>query len=421
MNNHIQFKWSIATINDVASKIHYGYTTSAKNNNVGPKLLRITDIQGGKVNWNEVPYCKISKEEIDKYLLMENDIVFARTGATVGKSFLIRGKIPDSIFASYLIRLQLSDQALPQFIFLFFQSNDYWTQIKNSSAGIGQPNVNAQKLGNIKVPLPPLLEQQKIVAKIEELFRELDNGIEQLKKAKGQIKTYRQAVLASAFSGKLTHAHLNPIKVPYPVNKAAEPEIPYGKELPEGWRLVKLGEVIELISGQHILKNNYNFSRKGIPYLTGPIDFGGYFPTISRWTMKPKAIAKKHDVLLTVKGAGVGKLNISNIEEMAISRQLMAIRSKNYFPLFLFYFLKSKFYEFQKLGLGSTVPGIDRNSILNFLAILPPSEDQKQIVEEIEKRFSEADNLEKAIDESIVKAETLRQSILKQAFEGRLV
>lgn len=71
--------------------------------------------------------------------------------------------------------------------------------------------------------------------------------------------------------------------------------------------------------------------------------------------------------------------------------------------------------------MGSTVPGIDRNSILNFEAILPPLSQQTQIVEEIEKRFSEADNLEKAIDDSLAKAETLRQSILKQAFEGKLV
>lgn len=91
---------------------------------------------------------------------------------------------------------------------------------------------------------------------------------------------------------------------------------------------MKLGEVIELISGQHILKNEYNYNSEGIPYLTGPIDFGDYNPVITRWTTNTKTIVKKDDVLITVKGAGVGKLNISNTDELAISRQLMALRSK---------------------------------------------------------------------------------------------
>src|SRR5690554_6303273 len=251
MSSHnLPSHWSWVKLGDVAIKIHYGYTASAKEKSIGPKFLRITDIQNGNVDWNKVPYCEINEKEVEKYLLKENDIVFARTGATVGKSFLIKSKIPNSVFASYLIRLQLSDKALPSFIFLFFQSNDYWSQIKKISAGIGQPNVNAQKLGNLKIPLPPLPEQKKIVAKIEELFSELDNGAASLKKAKEQIKLYRQSVLAAAFSGRLTgkddifQKQNSKLKDVIFSGKAAEPQVKYNSQtLPDGWKWVKLENI----------------------------------------------------------------------------------------------------------------------------------------------------------------------------------
>ncbi|MDO9538367.1 MAG: hypothetical protein Q7J68_08645 [Thermoplasmata archaeon] len=99
--------WEWATIDAVVDDVQYGYTAKAKDNGPGPRYLRITDIQNGSVNWNEVPYCDIDDTDIPHYKLNSGDIVFARTGATTGKSFLIKG-CPDSIFASYLIRLHTS-------------------------------------------------------------------------------------------------------------------------------------------------------------------------------------------------------------------------------------------------------------------------------------------------------------------------
>jgi len=97
--------------------------------------------------------------------------------------------------------------------------------------------------------------------------------------------------------------------------------------LPQGWTWGTINEIGNLISGQHILKENYNLAAVGIPYLTGPDDFGPKFPIISKWTEKPKAMALENDTLITVKGAGVGKINLLGTSKAAISRQLMAIRS----------------------------------------------------------------------------------------------
>ena len=97
--------WAETTIKDLSDSIQYGYTAKKSGNNFGPKYLRITDIQDNKVQWENVPSCVIAKTEIEKYQLNKGDILFARTGATVGKSFLIENLTEDSIFASYLIRV----------------------------------------------------------------------------------------------------------------------------------------------------------------------------------------------------------------------------------------------------------------------------------------------------------------------------
>ena len=100
-------KWQVVKLKDIASQIQYGYTAKAKGTETGPRFLRITDIQDDAVEWTTVPSCDISTKEKEKYHLIEGDIVFARTGATVGKSYLIRGNVPEVVFASYLIRVRL--------------------------------------------------------------------------------------------------------------------------------------------------------------------------------------------------------------------------------------------------------------------------------------------------------------------------
>jgi len=104
--------WRWVRLEEVCFKPQYGYTVSAVNKPIGPKLLRITDIQEGKVDWNLVPYCKINKSDIEKYRIEKNDIFFARTGATTGKSFLIEEEPPFAIFASYLIRIRLIEKVV---------------------------------------------------------------------------------------------------------------------------------------------------------------------------------------------------------------------------------------------------------------------------------------------------------------------
>jgi len=160
----VKSEYPVITLGKLAEKIDYGFSASATDVGDGPKFLRITDIQDDHVNWSTVPLCEADKQDTIKYALAEGDIVFARTGATTGKSYLIRHCPQNSIFASYLIRVRPSKDVDSGYLSRFFQTSSYWRQINLNTSGTAQGGVNATKLKTLLVPLPPLEEQRKIAA-----------------------------------------------------------------------------------------------------------------------------------------------------------------------------------------------------------------------------------------------------------------
>ncbi|MGU8834222.1 restriction endonuclease subunit S [Clostridium perfringens] len=166
--------WEWVKLGNISQKIHYGYTASAEENNTGIKLLRITDIQDNKVNWNTVPFCKIEKNKLDSCKLNNDDLLIARTGGTIGKSFLVTNIEHEAVFASYLIRVKPLSNISAKYIKIFLDAPFYWEQLRQKSQGTGQPNVNAVSLSNLVMPLPPLEEQERIVAKVDAIMNYLD-------------------------------------------------------------------------------------------------------------------------------------------------------------------------------------------------------------------------------------------------------
>jgi type I restriction enzyme S subunit len=195
--------WEWVRIGDISIKIHYGYTASSDKKRVGPKMLRITDIQNNSVNWGKVPYCRIDESDKGRYLLKEGDLVFARTGATVGKSFLIKGQIPESVFASYLIRIILPSNFNNLYLYQFFQSALYRKQITEGQVGIGQPNVNGSKLSELFFPCPSYEEQNLIAQEIESRLSIADNLMKEVEAQFKKADSLRQSILKKAFEGKL--------------------------------------------------------------------------------------------------------------------------------------------------------------------------------------------------------------------------
>ncbi len=153
--------WEWCRLGSISTTIQYGLSNSAESNGTH-RLLRITDIQNGMVEWDKVPFTSV--DEPDCFLLAVDDIVFARTGATVGKSFLIKELPYEAVYASYLIRIRIAKGLLPEYLYHFFNSKNYWEQITSKAVGVGQPNCNGTSLRELLVPMPPLHEQDRIVA-----------------------------------------------------------------------------------------------------------------------------------------------------------------------------------------------------------------------------------------------------------------
>ncbi|MFA4860133.1 restriction endonuclease subunit S [Methanoregula sp.] len=169
-NQSIPEHWILVRLGEISDKIHYGYTASADSTIKRVRLLRITDIQNNRVNWDLVPGCEIDDSNFLSYSINAGDLLIARTGGTVGKSFLVREQPVPAVFASYLIRVVPNQNLNQDYVKLFADSPTYWDQLHKMCMGTGQPNVNGMALRSLIVPLPPLAEQHRIVAKVDRLM-----------------------------------------------------------------------------------------------------------------------------------------------------------------------------------------------------------------------------------------------------------
>ncbi len=189
-------------LGDLVKSVDYGVTASATREPVGPKFLRITDIQDDRVDWEEVPWCKCGEREAAASALAEGDIVFARTGATTGKSFLLKSCPSRSVFASYLIRVRLGNRADPGYIAHYFRSADYWEQIGSAARGAAQPGVNATVLRSLKVPLPPIEDQRRIAA----ILDKADELRAKRRAALAHLDSLTQAIFLDMFGDPRTNS-----------------------------------------------------------------------------------------------------------------------------------------------------------------------------------------------------------------------
>ncbi len=265
--------WVWTTVNDISKSILYGVSKSAKSEGKY-KLLRITDIQNNQVDWGTVPFTDFDEDKVSSYILHDGDIVFARTGATVGKSYLIDGLRQKAIYASYLIRVQTFDLILPEYVKRFFESGYYWEQIELGSVGIGQPNVNGTILGNLNIPLPPPVEQQRIVAEIKKWFAlidQIEHGKDDLQSI---IKQAKSNILDLAIHGKLVPQDPNDEPASELLKRINPDFTPcdngHYENLPDSWCVVPMQALCSLNDGEK--QNGIERINLDVKYLRGERD-----------------------------------------------------------------------------------------------------------------------------------------------------
>ena len=397
--------WCWVKVADISSVIVYGVSESAKSEGKF-KLLRITDIQDNAVNWNTVPYTDYPESKSENYILQAGDILFARTGATVGKSYLVDDDVPENaIYASYLIKVRVSNMIIPQYVKYFFESGFYWEQIANNSVGVGQPNVNGSSLGNLWVPIPPIQEQRRIVDKLVSWCLMIDKISENQELITQQIEELRNHILNLAISGKLVAQEPSDepaIELLKKVNPAYKPcDNRHYENVPTGWQFVKIKDVFTINP-----KNKVDDDIDAGFVSMAMIDDG--YRDSYQFEKKKWALIKNGFTHFKDGDIAVAKISpcLENRKSMILKNlpngigagttELHIFRSAIIDPKFALYFFKSDHFINQCVGTFNGVVGqqrVGKNIIEDIMFPLPPYKEQRRISERITQIFMYLDEI----------------------------
>jgi len=402
--------WRLRMLGEM-SDIMYGHTAKSAADKEGPKYLRITDIQDHSVNWRSVPHCDELQEDLPKYQLVDGDIVFARTGATTGKSFLI-SDAPCSVFASYLIRVQTNGaEVSPAYLYKYFQSHTYWEHIKAGTSGSAQGGFNAKKLSSLEIPVPPLAEQEEIVAVLDKAFAAIDQAKANIEQNIANAKELFQSNFNNMF--------------------ATRDETWVNFSLQE---LINKEWILSHLDGNH--GSNYprksEFVDEGIFYLSanclkgGRVDFTkAKFLSSERAAKFRKGVAQNNDVLFA-HNATVGPTAILRTDEdkVILGTSLTYYRCNTDYidPRYLLLYMRSNEFcsQYRAVMRQSTRNQVPITKQRTFFHIVPPLDVQKKIIPIL---FELDSMIEKTVELSqvkLVQLEELKKSILQKAFAGEL-
>lgn len=397
--------WVWATVNDISKSILYGVSESAKSEGKY-KLLRITDIQDNQVDWGTVPFTDFDEDKVSSYILHDGDIVFARTGATVGKSYLIKRLRQNAIYASYLIRVQTFDLILPEYVKLFFESGYYWEQIELGSVGIGQPNVNGTILGNLNIPLPSFAEQKRIVLKIERWFSLIDQ-IEQSKAdLQTTIKQTKSKILDLAIHGKLVPQDPND-EPSIELLKRIHPDFTpcdngHSEKLPKNWTWAKGINIF--LPMKSTKPKDEEFQYIDIDSIDNKRQIINGIKTLktSKAPSRASRYTQKNDVIFSMVRPYLRNIAkvindncIASTGFYVCSPTPKLLNSDYCYYLMISEYVVNGLNQFMK---GDNSPSISKGHIDEWLFPLPPFAEQQRIVQKIEALFSVLDNIQNALE-----------------------
>ena len=385
--------------------------------NVGDEELLLSKRKFIEQKFNEIQ---------PRSILQKGDILTNIVGASIGRTAIFDLDIKNANINQAVALIRLKNKQLNSYIVKVLNSKTIIDQMTDNTVNTARANISLTTVENFKIPLPPLAEQKRIVAAIEKfmpLIEEYGKKETQLKAINEKIGTLtKKAILQEAVQGKLvpqiasegnardlleeirkeklSHGFANSYGICGEKGKKSkssdlrsksqirvtteitEDEIPF--DIPESWCWCRLGEIVQLTSGQDLQQEMYNSSQKGIPYITGASNFNNGNVIINRWTETPKSVAIKDDLLLTCKGT-VGEMAFLKEKKVHIARQVMSIRSSEKISLGYVKIYLTTQIENLKSKAKSMIPGIAREDVISSLIPLPPLAEQKRIVAAIEK------------------------------------
>ncbi len=396
-----------------AGKFQYGYTESSSEAEIGPKFLRITDIdlETGNIKWPTVPYCKIDESEFSKYELQKGDILFARIGATTGKSAIIKNH-PKSVFASYLIRYKPDHSILnPEFVHFFTKSNFYWSQIQANSGGKLKKGVSSGLLKKFEIPMPPLPEQKKI-ATVLSIIQDAGETTEAVIDASLELKKSMMKHLFTYGPVPVSEAEKVPLK---------ETEIGM---VPEEWEEGRLSNYLKKTSQKDFRKTEDNINYIDVSSIDSESlsvsetknYFGPDSPSRAR-----KILVDGDTIFATIRPYLKRIAYIVENHSNCIASTAFCVLRPNTEILgskFLFYYVQQERFvnRITELQRGASYPAVRDSDIKKQFVYLPSIEKQKRIVhylEQVDEKIAAETTKKEALD-------TLFQSMLQQLMTGQL-
>lgn len=386
--------WEWTTIGEIASSILYGVSESAKETGQY-KLLRITDIQNNKVNWETVPFTDYDNNKAQAYLLNDGDILFARTGATVGKSYLVEGLRDSAIYASYLIRVQTSSVILPAYIKFFFESGFYWEQISLNSVGIGQPNVNGTTLAALTIPIPPYREQLRIVEEAKKWLSVIDGLDVEIDDLQTYITQAKSRILDLAIHGKLVPQDPNDepaIELLKRINPKFTPcDNAHYENVPKGWCTIRVGDLAEYTNGKAFKPSDWEQIGLPIIRIQNLNDENCQYNYTSITHEEKYRIS--HEDLLFAWAASLG-VYIWQGNQAWLNQHIFKVEPHPFIDKqYLYYLFEYIVSEFYVRSHGSGMVHITKKEFETTIALLPPLSEQQRIVTSIKSYYTILDNI----------------------------
>lgn len=449
-------RWVETTLGELAEYITSGSRDWSKYYaDSGAIFIRTQDINRNRLSLNEVAFVKLpEKVEGKRSLVRKGDLLVTITGANVGKVAVVEGEIPEAYVSQSVCLVRLKDPSLAKFVHLQLTAKrGDKTAVEAMAYGLGRPVLNLENIRSAPIRVAPSIAQVLIVAEIEKQFSRLDEAVANLKRVKANLKRYKAAVLKSAVEGKLTedwrkqHPDVEPASswisrtpVPPRPNRwnsrsrdviLGHPALAVGNpglELPSGWTWAPLVDIARMESGHTPSREHPEWWEGDVPWI-GIADAREHDGRVIMTTLQhtnEDGLANSAARLLpsgTVcvsRTASVGYVVVLG-RPMATSQDFV-----NWIPTaavssdWLRVVFSADREALRRFGKGSVHKTIYFPEWLSVHIGVPPIAEQKQIVAEVERCLSGIEELEVAVEANLTRADRLRQSVLSQAFSGRL-
>ena len=384
-------KWKYKTLDEISNAIEYGINAPAKDFDGIHKYLRITDIDDTSRLFLNVklssPDVNFTEENYENYKLQKNDLLFARTGASVGKTYLYRESDGEVYYAGFLIRARLYDSYDGNFVFQQTFTDKYKQFVDITSQRSGQPGVNGKEYGDWKIGITSYSEQSAIGS----LFRTFDDLLSNYKENLANYQSLKATMLSKMF----------------PKAGQTVPEIRLDGFEGE-WETKILSEVTNITMGQSPKSENYTDNPNDYILVQGNADIKDKQVVPRLWTTEVTKMAEVGDIILTVR-APVGDIGKTDYN-VVIGRGVAAIKGND----FIFYTLEKmkKTGFWNRFSTGSTFESISSNDIKEAIIQIPTLKEQQAIG----SYFSNLDDLINSQQEKISQLETLKKKLLQDMF-----